>query len=40
MLFNSLGFVVFFAIVLLLYYSRMSWISKKIMLLLASYIRW
>ncbi|HLF62810.1 MAG TPA: MBOAT family O-acyltransferase [Saprospiraceae bacterium] len=38
MLFNSLGFVVFLTIVLLLYYSRLSWMHKKIMLLFASYV--
>lgn len=38
MLFNSLSFVVFLVVVLLLYYSRMSWTNKKIMLLLASYV--
>ena len=39
MLFNSLGFILFFAIVLLLYYkSPLNWKQKKGMLLLASYI--
>lgn len=39
MLFNSLGFFVFFAVVLLFYYIvPISWKQKKIMLLLASYI--
>lgn len=38
MLFNSLGFVVFMAVVLLFYYSPLPWNTKKRMLLLASYI--
>lgn len=39
MLFNSLGFVVFLIVVLVLYYSKLfSWTGKKRMLLLASYI--
>lgn len=39
MLFNSLSFVLFLIIVLLLYYSPvLSWVNKKRMLLLASYI--
>lgn len=39
MLFNSLGFLVFFAIVLVLYYlAPLSWKGKKVMLLLASYL--
>lgn len=39
MLFNSLGFLLFLAIVLALYYSRfLGWTAKKGMLLLASYI--
>ena len=39
MLFNSLSFVVFFVIVLILYYSKfISWTGKKCMLLLASYV--
>lgn len=38
MLFNSLGFILFFGIVLLLYYSRLDWVNKKRMLLLASYV--
>ena len=39
MLFNSLGFVLFLALVLMLYYSKtMGWVNKKRMLLLASYI--
>lgn len=39
MLFNSLGFLVFFGFVLILYYlSPLSWRQKKGMLLLASYI--
>lgn len=38
MLFNSLSFVVFLIIVLLLYYSKISWTSKKVMLLMASYV--
>ncbi len=39
MLFNTLGFIVFLAIVLILYYAfPFSWKQKKMMLLLASYI--
>lgn len=39
MLFNSLGFFVFFAVVLVFYYLLpLSWKQKKIMLLVASYI--
>ena len=39
MLFNSLSFVVFLVIVLLLYYSKfLNWKNKKRMLLLASYV--
>ena len=38
MLFNSLGFVAFFVIVILLYYSRLAWTHKKLMLLIASYV--
>jgi alginate O-acetyltransferase complex protein AlgI len=38
MLFNSLGFIAFLAIVLALYYTSMGWINKKRMLLLASYV--
>ncbi len=39
MLFNSLGFIVFLVIVLILYYSPiLNWTSKKRMLLIASYI--
>ena len=38
MLFNSLGFLAFFAIVLALYYTRIGWTNKKRMLLLASYV--
>ena len=39
MLFNTTGFVVFFAVVLVLYYlTAMKWRSKKAMLLLASYV--
>jgi len=39
MLFNSLSFFVFLAIVLALYYSKfMNWTSKKRMLLFASYV--
>ena len=39
MLFNSLSFIVFLVIVLVLYYSKLfNWTSKKRMLLLASYI--
>ncbi|MDM3871047.1 MBOAT family O-acyltransferase [Porticoccus sp. W117] len=38
MLFNSLTFIVFFAIVLLLHYMPFSWRQKKFNLLLASYL--
>ena len=39
MLFNSLSFIVFFAVVLVLYYLKLfSWTNKKRMLLLASYV--
>jgi len=39
MLFNSLGFVLFFVVVLLLYYQKwISWTHKKRMLLFASYL--
>jgi len=38
MLFNSLTFIVFFIIVLTLHYSPLSWRTKKINLLLASYL--
>ena len=39
MLFNSLGFILFLAIILALYYSNfLSWKNRKRMLLLASYI--
>ena len=39
MLFNSLGFVLFLIVVLVLYYSKiLNWINKKRMLLLTSYI--
>ena len=39
MLFNSLGFIVFLIIVLILYYSPLlKWTGKKVMLLLASYV--
>lgn len=39
MLFNSLGFIAFLTIVLILYYTPiLSWVQKKVMLLLASYI--
>lgn len=39
MLFNSLGFLVFFALVLLYYYTpAFSWVNKKRMLLLTSYL--
>ena len=39
MLFNSLSFVVFLAIVLALYYSKiLSWNGKKRMLLFSSYV--
>ncbi len=39
MLFNSLSFLLFFCIVLVLYYSKLfNWTNKKRMLLLASYV--
>ncbi len=38
MLFNSLGFLVFFAVVLILYYLPYPWRGKKLMLLSASYL--
>lgn len=39
MLFNSLGFIVFLVIVLILYYAPLlNWINKKRMLLIASYL--
>lgn len=38
MLFNSIGFIVFFLIVLAFYYSPITWVNKKRMLLLASYV--
>ena len=39
MLFNSLSFVVFLSIVLVLYYSKqITWANKKRMLLFASYV--
>ena len=38
MLFNSLGFLAFLVIVLVLYYSSLGWTNKKRMLLLASYV--
>lgn len=38
MLFNSLGFIVFFVILLLLHYSPLGWKIKKTNLLLASYL--
>ncbi|MDX1686205.1 MAG: MBOAT family protein, partial [Saprospiraceae bacterium] len=38
MLFNSIGFIVFLAIVLIFYYSPIKWVNKKRMLLLASYL--
>ncbi|MGB5822315.1 MAG: MBOAT family O-acyltransferase [Saonia sp.] len=39
MLFNSLGFIVFLAVVLVLYYAPLfNWTQKKVMLLLASYV--
>ena len=39
MLFNSIGFILFFVIVLILYYAPLlNWINKKRMLLLTSYI--
>ena len=39
MLFNSLTFVVFFAVVLTLYWSMRSWNGRKNLLLVASSIR-
>ena len=38
MLFNSLTFIVFFAIVLALHYAPFPWRAKKINLLIASYL--
>ena len=38
MLFNSLTFIVFFAVVLALHYAPLPWTVKKINLLIASYI--
>ncbi|HHC80110.1 MAG TPA: MBOAT family protein, partial [Flavobacteriia bacterium] len=39
MLFNSLSFIVFLLVVLVLYYSKLfNWTNKKRMLLLASYV--
>lgn len=38
MLFNSYTFIVFFIIVLALHYTRLSWTTKKVNLLLASYL--
>lgn len=38
MLFNSLGFIAFFIIVLFFYYMPIAWVSKKRMLLFASYV--
>ncbi len=38
MLFNSLTFVLFFAIVLAFHYSALSWTTKKVVLLVASYL--
>ena len=38
MLFNSLGFIFFLIIVLILYYSPIKWTAKKWVLLIASYI--
>jgi alginate O-acetyltransferase complex protein AlgI len=38
MLFNSLGFVVFFILVLIVYYLPIGWKAKKIHLLIASYL--
>ena len=39
MLFNSLSFIVFLVVVLVLYYSKLfNWNNKKRMLLLASYL--
>ncbi len=39
MLFNSLGFIVFLTVVLILYYAPLfNWTQKKLMLLLASYV--
>src|SRR5258707_2718045 len=38
MIFNSLTFVVFFVVVLAMYYLPISWNSKKVNLLVASYV--
>ena len=38
MLFNSLGFIAFLVIVLLLYYAPLAWANRKRILLLASYV--
>ena len=38
MLFNSLTFVVFFAVVVTLYWSIRSWTARKYLLVTASYI--
>jgi alginate O-acetyltransferase complex protein AlgI len=38
MLFNSLTFAIFFAVVLLVHYSPISWWKKKLFLLIASYL--
>jgi D-alanyl-lipoteichoic acid acyltransferase DltB (MBOAT superfamily) len=38
MLFNSLTFVVFFAVVVTLYWSMRSWNARKNLLVVASYI--
>ena len=40
MVFNSLTFVVFFACVLVLHSLPLRWTTKKINLLIASYIFW
>ncbi|MEM9388644.1 MAG: hypothetical protein AAGA68_26625 [Pseudomonadota bacterium] len=38
MLFNSLTFLVFFAVVLAVHYSALAWTGKKASLLIASYL--
>ena len=38
MVFNSLTFIVFFAIVLILFWMPFSWTTRKIILLVASYL--
>lgn len=38
MIFNSLTFIVFFAVVLLLHHLPLAWTTRKVNLLLASYL--